>query len=319
MHRVWHVSAIDRTARLNAKRPFGTYNNTSATDVVIDLVTRYAPDFTTAHVQTGLARISVVFDGDQDFATCLSLIAQKIGEGHWYVDYEWDVHFFRVPVMNVLSGDLRASPLALGPGTAMVVTASTQPITGSFPPGYYYFRSTTRYRDTPTYPTPPVAAPTDYVLLSNQAAARAVRGDLAIGAYGTITTTFPRGWIGYHLDTTYITTPVLPIAAGDAYFASADVAALLEANALSAFESAFSPISNILLLQHYRPTFASIPIGPTLGSHVPVGGTCTSRGSAISTAPAARARRAISPSMTTRRRPSPRSRRFSTRCRRSRT
>ena len=194
---VWRVSCIDYTWRLNNRRPFGTYVNASISDVVIDLCTRYHPWVSTNHVQTNLARVSVVFDGGSDFTTCLSYLAQQLGEGHWYLDYDRDMHFFHMkkktsPLLPGMPTNatpvLISSPLQVGPGTPMVVSESSTAVDSSegFVPGWYVFASASYYGKAITFTTPPgsfspVAPGTGMVQLSDQAAEAALTGQIAIG------------------------------------------------------------------------------------------------------------------------------------------
>lgn len=136
----WQATAIDFTWLLNKYRPFGAYQNVSVSSIVVDLIAKYAPGFTTNHVQTKLAKVSVTFDGNDDFATCLNKLASAIGGGHWNVDYDQDVHFFhRLPEGLII-------PQTSGPGTAMTVTEGAGiPTTFAFPIGFYLFRSTFVY------------------------------------------------------------------------------------------------------------------------------------------------------------------------------
>lgn len=268
----WAVTAIDHTWALNKRRPFGTYSNQSASDVVIDLVLRYAPGFTTDFVQTGLARISIVFDGTDDFSTCLSRIAQLLGEGHFYIDYRRRVHFFHVKALNRIVAstptETPTQPLELGPGTGMTVTASTTPIVGPFVPGFYYFKTTTTYGSVPAFNAAPVPAPSGYVQLSTAAATLNLTGRITNGTYSPNgATTFPRGWAGWHADGSYIANGAWTDLPGDVYFASPDIAAELETLALNQFRSAYSPISNIIYLATRVPTFANIPIAPAIAGY----------------------------------------------------
>lgn len=142
----WDVSLIDFTGLLNKYRPIGTYINMSASLIVIDLITRFAPGFTTIHVQTNLAAISMIFDGTEDFSTCLTNIAKAIGGGHWYADYLQDMHFFHIIPKNIHIPASSETSVHLGPGNAPIGEESNQidPST-TYSPGYYYFRSTGVY------------------------------------------------------------------------------------------------------------------------------------------------------------------------------
>lgn len=106
------ATGIDDTARLNKKRPFGTWTNISATTVVQEMVTSFAPGFTTAHVEAAMPTITITFDGSEDFATCLGRIASAIG-GYFKIE-QLDVWLFLTdpsgePPENLVDG----SPLLL--------------------------------------------------------------------------------------------------------------------------------------------------------------------------------------------------------------
>jgi len=133
---VWRTRATDFTWLLNKYRPFGVYKNVSVSNIVKNLALKFAPGFTTNHVQTKLARASVTFDGSKDFSTCLNLLAQAIGAGHWYVDYDQDIHFFHRLPTNIII------PQTAGPITAMTVAEGTVTPGVSYTLGYYMFRST---------------------------------------------------------------------------------------------------------------------------------------------------------------------------------
>jgi hypothetical protein len=139
---VWNCMATDFTWLLNKYRPSGKYVNVSASTVVIDLMAKFAPGFTVEHVQTNLAPVSAEFDGTMDLMTCLSEIARSIGGGHWYVDYDKDMHFFHVPPPE----GVVTVPTSPGPGTPITLTEDG-PIEylASFTTGYYYVRSTFLY------------------------------------------------------------------------------------------------------------------------------------------------------------------------------
>jgi len=122
---VWACEAVDYTWLLNRRRPFGTYENVSASDIVRDLINRYAPGFTTNFVQTNLAKITVFFDGSSDLVTCLTIVARMIGGGHWYVDFTEDVHFFHVIPPNVSIPALPPQPAPSGGGTGAAGTGAT--------------------------------------------------------------------------------------------------------------------------------------------------------------------------------------------------
>lgn len=78
---IFHVTSQDYTFFLNRRRPFGCYNNVSATTVVTDLFTRFTSGLT-LDVEAGLPAVSIELDGTLDFSAALTNIVTLIG-GHW--------------------------------------------------------------------------------------------------------------------------------------------------------------------------------------------------------------------------------------------
>jgi hypothetical protein len=72
-------TAIDDTARLNKRRPFGTWTNISATTIAQSLVTNFAPGFTSTGVAASLPTVTITFDGSTSFMGCLMQLATLIG------------------------------------------------------------------------------------------------------------------------------------------------------------------------------------------------------------------------------------------------
>lgn len=133
----WQVTVIDFTWLLNKYRPFGIYKNVSVSGIVKDLISRLAPGFSTDHVQTNLAKVTITFDGAWGFSQCLNALAEAIGGGHWFVDYDQDIHFFHVFPTDLII------PTAVSPITAMtVVEGAPIPSVFSYALGFYLFRST---------------------------------------------------------------------------------------------------------------------------------------------------------------------------------
>lgn len=91
--RKYPVDLIDRTYVLNKRRPFGTWVNTSATVIAQYIVSVFAPNFTFVNVQPNLPAISITFDGQDDFMSCVRRIANAI-TGYCYVDYADDLNLF---------------------------------------------------------------------------------------------------------------------------------------------------------------------------------------------------------------------------------
>lgn len=150
---VWRVNCIDFTWLLNKYRPSGVYKNTPANLIVVDLIERFAPGFTTDFVQTKLSKVTANFDGTQDFSTCLNQLAEAIGGGHWYVDYNQAMHFFHVQP-DLFLGNIPQPPGTVtpvgyppgGPQTPVTVSEGAHFTSNtSFSIGFYAFRMTYVY------------------------------------------------------------------------------------------------------------------------------------------------------------------------------
>lgn len=95
---VYQCTAQDDSFEANALRPFGVFENVSATTVATSLVTNFAPGFTSTNVQAALATISVIFDGSEGLDGCLRQIAKLIG-GYFYWS-DGDLHLFTSEATN---------------------------------------------------------------------------------------------------------------------------------------------------------------------------------------------------------------------------
>jgi hypothetical protein len=96
---LYPLTLIDQTFRLNKRRPFGTWTNVSASTIARYLVATFAPPgFTSTHVADNLPAVSIVFDGSQDFMSCLRSLATAISTataaGKTKVDYAKDVWLY---------------------------------------------------------------------------------------------------------------------------------------------------------------------------------------------------------------------------------
>lgn len=99
--------AIDDTARLNTRLPFGLWTNVSATTVAQELIAEFAPGFTSTHVEAGLPVVTVAFDGTEGFTGALRQIAKLIG-GYFYVE-DRDLHLFLTEATDA-PDDLDSTP-----------------------------------------------------------------------------------------------------------------------------------------------------------------------------------------------------------------
>lgn len=133
----------DFTFLMNRRRPIGTFNAVSASEVVRQLISQFAPDFTTNFVQSNLAKVTVILDGTKTLSEVFTEIAHAIGGGHWYVDYVMDVHFFHIAP----DADLPPSEFEdLGANITLAEGADI-PSATTFARGYYFVRHTFVYDD----------------------------------------------------------------------------------------------------------------------------------------------------------------------------
>jgi hypothetical protein len=76
--RAWDLTAIDDTARANAKRPFGTWVETSAT-AIAQAITAEFTTLSPAGIALGLPAVSITFDGSDTIIAALVRLANQIG------------------------------------------------------------------------------------------------------------------------------------------------------------------------------------------------------------------------------------------------
>ena len=145
----WHADCSDFTALANKIRPKGAWFQVSASQVVTELIAQCCPGFTVNHVQTNLAKVTVVLDGSKDLITALNEIAAAIGGGHWYFDFSQDCHFFHIVPANIVTG-VPGLPPTGGSLPGSFITLATGAPNGalvSYPRGYYALRSQNVYSD----------------------------------------------------------------------------------------------------------------------------------------------------------------------------
>lgn len=149
----WQVTAADYTFWLNRRRPFMSFTNTSASDVVLALCAKYAPWVDTSYVQTNLCNISVSFDGTLELGACFTTIARMLGGGHWYLSYGKVLHFFRTTGLKGTPKGSTENPegevtTSTAPGRGDACTASVGTFSNlaySATPGYLAIQTTFVY------------------------------------------------------------------------------------------------------------------------------------------------------------------------------
>jgi hypothetical protein len=76
--RAWDLTAIDDTARANAKRPFGSWVETSASQIA-QTITATHTTLSPAGIATNLPAVGITFDGSDTFIAALVRLANAIG------------------------------------------------------------------------------------------------------------------------------------------------------------------------------------------------------------------------------------------------
>lgn len=104
---VYQCVAQDDSFSANALRPFGIFENVSASTVATSIVADFAPTFTTTNVQAALPAISVIFDGSEGMDGCLRQIAKLVG-GYFYWS-DGDLHLFTAEASD-LPDDIDDTP-----------------------------------------------------------------------------------------------------------------------------------------------------------------------------------------------------------------
>lgn len=88
----WDGMVVDSSAEFNRYLFWGSYSSVAADVIALDLLTKFAPDFTGAGIASGLPAIDLILEGvtgDQAFQS----IATAIG-GYYYRDLSYDVRLF---------------------------------------------------------------------------------------------------------------------------------------------------------------------------------------------------------------------------------
>ena len=88
----YDIRCSDYGKKLQKELVVESYINQYAGDIIKNLVSLYAPDFTYANVQTGI-QIAFIGFNYKSLSECIREIAKLTGYD-WYVDYDKDIHFF---------------------------------------------------------------------------------------------------------------------------------------------------------------------------------------------------------------------------------
>lgn len=112
---LWDCTVAGSLAEFNRMLAWGTYVDSGADVVAIDLIQKYAPDFTWAHIPSGLATVTTSFQGetmDSAFTQLKTLIG-----GYYYRDDSYDVHLFISETPDLTPDPLDAANQTLILGT----------------------------------------------------------------------------------------------------------------------------------------------------------------------------------------------------------
>ena len=119
--RAWQVRSVDWWRRFNTQKITRHYGEQAATAIASDLVTTFAPGFSTAGIAAGLPIVSGGIDFiHADLGEALRELMTRVG-GYWYVDYGKIVHAFLEettqppdPLVPTLASLLLEPPVTLG-------------------------------------------------------------------------------------------------------------------------------------------------------------------------------------------------------------
>lgn len=109
--KVWNVDCDDYTAFLDRRLVVESYENMSASDIFLDIVTKYCPGFTVTGVRPGAP---VIESTGAEFeykppSECFKWLCDYVG-WHWQPDYYKDLHFFSTEELA------NPAPMVLRPG-----------------------------------------------------------------------------------------------------------------------------------------------------------------------------------------------------------
>ena len=127
-HRAHDLQCVDPTWLLNRRTVLVSYRNAWAADIVMTLVVNYARGITANHITVPRVApylIDEITFTNEYLPVCFTALAERIG-GHWYLDYQNDLHFFvnESPDANTITDGAphTAADLALTEDLSQVVT-----------------------------------------------------------------------------------------------------------------------------------------------------------------------------------------------------
>lgn len=88
----YNISCVDHTYELDGILVAETYENMTIEDIIADILTNYAPTFTSNNVVSSYVVAKVVFN-QITISQCIKRLADLL-KFEWYVDQDKDIHFF---------------------------------------------------------------------------------------------------------------------------------------------------------------------------------------------------------------------------------
>jgi hypothetical protein len=89
---IFAITCVEHSATMDRRLATKTYTNMTVAAIIADLITSYAPGFTTVNVSSTFVITKIVFN-NVPLSQCLRRLADTV-RYDWYVDENKDVHFF---------------------------------------------------------------------------------------------------------------------------------------------------------------------------------------------------------------------------------
>jgi hypothetical protein len=98
-------SGNDNVWVVNSKLVKGDWTNVSASTIATTIINSFAPNFSSAKVQTGLPAITINFFLDANVGQALDRIVELLPNGHWYLDTDDVIHLFNGTESGIAAPD----------------------------------------------------------------------------------------------------------------------------------------------------------------------------------------------------------------------
>ena len=112
---VYSCRCVDHLYELNARLVSEVYENMTIEDIIDDIITGYAPTFTTTNVSSTFTISRIVFN-QVPVGNCIKRLADIV-QYYWYIDPDKDIHFFpklaEIAPFNVTDINAKIIPMTL--------------------------------------------------------------------------------------------------------------------------------------------------------------------------------------------------------------